>query len=61
MRPVHSPLSGLFRHPCGVWVAPYRMRSGAVWFRPIPASARFVHSITRQRSAQGMPVAGEGL
>lgn len=35
-----TPLIGLFTHPCGVWVAPYRMRSGALWFRPIASVAR---------------------
>lgn len=33
-------LRGLFAHPCGVWVAPYRMRSGAVWFAPLAAATR---------------------
>ena len=31
-------LSGMFTAPCGAWVAPYRMRSGAVWFAPVPAT-----------------------
>lgn len=31
-------LAGMFRNPCGAWVYPYRMRSGAVWFAPAPAT-----------------------
>lgn len=42
--------AGMFRFPCGMWVKPERFASGAVWFRPIPVSAGFLHSITRQRS-----------
>jgi hypothetical protein len=29
--------SGLLSKPCGVWVSPYRMRSGLVWGRPLGA------------------------
>ena len=57
MRPVHSPVSGLFRHPCGVWVSPFRMVSGAVTYLPLPAASR--------RSLlcldQCIPLAGEGM
>lgn len=57
MRPVHSPVAGLFRHPCGVWVSPFRMVSGAVTYLPLPAASR--------RSLlcldQCIPLAGEGI
>lgn len=33
-------LSGMFTSPCGAWVAPYRMRSGFVWFAPVAAATR---------------------
>lgn len=35
-----SPMSGMFTSPCGVWVAPCRMRSGALWWRPLAAATR---------------------
>ncbi len=34
MRHAAPSLKGMFTHPCGVWVAPYRF-SGAVWFAPL--------------------------
>lgn len=39
-KPLPSPLAGMFTAPCGAWVAPYRMRSGAVWFAPLAAATR---------------------
>jgi hypothetical protein len=39
-RSLPTPLSGLFRSPCGAWVALYRMNSGAGWFRPLAACTR---------------------
>lgn len=41
-------LAGMFRFPCGVWVAPYRMRSGAVWFLPLPGATRPVNAEARK-------------
>ena len=35
-----SPISGMFRHPCGVWVRPHRMASGLVWWRPLANATR---------------------
>lgn len=31
---------GLLSRPCGVWVSPYRMVSGAVAYLPLPAASR---------------------
>ena len=33
-------LAGMFTSPCGAWVAPYRMASGFVWFRPLAGATR---------------------
>lgn len=41
-------LAGMFQSPCGVWVAPYRMRSGAVWFRALAVATR--QGVTNKRS-----------
>jgi hypothetical protein len=41
MAPRPQPkLAGMFTSPCGAWVAPYRMRSGAVWFAPLRGITR---------------------
>ena len=47
---ISAKLAGMFKSPCGAWVAPYRMRSGAVWFRPLPAATRN-GVLTSERSA----------
>ena len=35
-----SPFSGMFTSPYGLWVSPCRMRSGALWWRPLAAATR---------------------
>ena len=35
--PQPSPLAGMFRSPVGAWVRPVGFKSGAVWFRSLPA------------------------
>lgn len=31
---------GMFTRPCGVWVSPFRMVSGAIVYLPLPAASR---------------------
>lgn len=45
-----SPMAGIFRFPCGIWVSPARFASGLTWWRPL-AVPRHVLQITKQRSA----------
>lgn len=46
-----SPMAGIFRFPCGIWVSPVRFASGATWWRPLAIPTGRVFQITKQRSA----------
>ena len=35
-----SPVTGLFRFPVGVWVSPYRMGGGLIWWKPLKGATR---------------------
>lgn len=47
MPKAQTPISGLFSHPCGAWVAPYRMKSGLLWWRPLAAATRRAMGLAR--------------